>query len=129
MVKHLTFPTETGVRLNMLHALMSDMSNHNTLTIYTPRQNTCQITVFQGKNILCEVVLFRHCDLAFVTGFAKRGLPHTSNSINLEDHNLVFKKDASLKFSPSINLCWCSPMTKFQVNNCFQSQVMNCQSS
>ena len=34
----------------------------------------------------------------YVTGFAKRGLPHTSNSMNLEDHNLVFKKDANLKF-------------------------------
>ena len=65
----------------------------------------------------------------YVTGFAKRGLPHTSNSMNLEDHNLVFKIDANLKCSPFINLCWCSPMTKFQVNNTFQPQVMNCQSS
>ena len=28
----------------------------------------------------------------YVTGFAKRGLPHTSNSMNLEDHNIVFKE-------------------------------------
>ena len=28
----------------------------------------------------------------FVTGFVKRGLLHTSNSINSEDHNLVFKR-------------------------------------
>ena len=38
-----------------------------------------------------------------MTGFAKRGLPHTSNSMNLEDHNLVFKAHTNLKFSPSIN--------------------------
>ena len=27
----------------------------------------------------------------YVTGFAKRGLPHTSNSLNLEDHNLAIE--------------------------------------
>ena len=27
----------------------------------------------------------------YVTGFAKRGLPHTSNAMNVEDHNVVFK--------------------------------------
>ena len=59
--------------------------------------------------------------VSFVTGFAKRGLPHTSNSI-------VFKNDSNLKVSPSINRCWCSSLTKFTVNNFFQSQVMNCQS-
>ena len=65
----------------------------------------------------------------YVTGFAKRGLPHTSNSMNLEDCNFVFKKDANLKFSLSIKLCWSPTMTQFQVNNFFQSQVMNRQSS
>ena len=65
----------------------------------------------------------------YMTGFVKRGLPHTSNSMNVEDHNVVFKKDTNLKFSPSINLCWCSVLTKFHVNNFFQSQVMNFQSS
>ena len=33
-----------------------------------------------------------------LTGFAKRGLPHTSNSMSWEDHNLVFKKDTNLNF-------------------------------
>ena len=39
-----------------------------------------------------------------MTGFAKRGLPHTSNSMNLEDYNLDFKAHTNLKFSTSINL-------------------------
>ena len=63
-----------------------------------------------------------------MTRFAKRGLPRTSNSLNLEEHNFEFKKDTNLKVSPSINLCWCPLLTKFQVNNVFQSQAMNCQS-
>ena len=40
-----------------------------------------------------------------VTGFAKRGLPHTSTFIGLKDHNFVFNYDISLKFSPSFVLC------------------------
>ena len=65
----------------------------------------------------------------YVTGFVKRGLPHTSNSMSFENHTFVFKKDTKLNFFPSINLCWCSLLTKFQVNNFIQSQVMDCQSS
>jgi len=30
-------------------------------------------------------------DTIFVTGFVKRGLPHTSTSLNLEDHNLAIE--------------------------------------
>ena len=52
-----------------------------------------------------------------VTGFTKRGLPHTSNSMNLEAHNFVFKKRTNLKFSLAIKLCWHSQLTYFQVNN------------
>ena len=48
-----------------------------------------------------------------VTGFAKRGLPHPSNSMNSENHNSVFKKHINLKLSPSTKLCWCSLLTKF----------------
>ena len=33
-----------------------------------------------------------------MTGFAKRGLPHTSNSVNLGDHNVMFKKHLNLNF-------------------------------
>jgi len=32
----------------------------------------------------------------YVTGFVKRGLPHTSNSMNLEDCNLGFKAHTNL---------------------------------
>ena len=34
-----------------------------------------------------------------VTGFVKRGLPHASNSMNLEDHNSMIKNHKALKFS------------------------------
>ena len=64
----------------------------------------------------------------FVTGFAKRGLPHTSSSMNLEKHNLVFNKGKDVEFPPSTRL-YLTILTKFQVNSIFQSQVMNCQSS
>ena len=63
-----------------------------------------------------------------MTGFAKKGLPHTSNSMNLEDHNVVFKKDTILKFFPCITLWWYSLLPKYQGNNFFQSEVMNYQS-
>jgi len=35
----------------------------------------------------------------FVTGFVKRGLPHTSSSMKLEDCNLDLKVHKNLKFS------------------------------
>ena len=41
----------------------------------------------------------------YVTGFAKRGLPHTSNSVNMGDHNVVLKQHISLKFSLSMQPC------------------------
>jgi len=44
-----------------------------------------------------------------VAGFAKRGVPLTSNSMNLEDWNLCFKALINLKFSPSIKLCYFCP--------------------
>ena len=71
----------------------------------------------------CIVVLYKQ------DPYVERGLPHTSNSLNLEDYNSVLKTCANLKFSPVVKLCWCSLMTKFQVSSIFQSQVMDCQSS
>ena len=41
----------------------------------------------------------------YVTGFAKRGLPHTSSFLTLKDHNLMSKYDTSLKLSPVLTLC------------------------
>ena len=49
-----------------------------------------------------------------MTGFAKRGFPQTSNSMNLEDHNLVFKKDTNLKM---FHLRWCSLLTAITFSN------------
>ena len=53
--------------------------------------------------ILSQITLaVLHKTHNYVTGFLKRGLPHTSNSINLEDHNLVIKRHTKLKLSPAI---------------------------
>ena len=59
--------------------------------------------------------------LSYVTGFTKRGLPHTSNSMNLKIHILVINKHINLKFAPSTKLWWHSLLAKFQVNSLFQS--------
>ena len=72
---------------------------------------------------ICQ--LFAWNMVVYVTGFAKRVLPHTSNSTNLEDHNLVIKWYTMLKLFPAINLCWCFLLTKLQVKSVNQSEVMN----
>jgi len=59
---------------------------------------------------------------------AKRDLPHTSNSMNLEDCNLCFKEQISLKIFPSINLQYIGTHCKFQGNGPFIPEIMNCQS-
>ena len=66
----------------------------------------------------------------YVTRFAKRGLSHTSNSMNLKDHTLGFEKHTKLKLSSSIYLCWYLSLTKYQVNSLctYQSEVMSRQS-
>ena len=40
----------------------------------------------------------------YVTEFVKRGLPHLSNSMSLEYHNLLSKKYTNLKFFPCIKV-------------------------
>ena len=64
----------------------------------------------------------------FMTGFAKRDLPHTSKSMNLKDCNLSLKEHTNLKLSPCFNQCWYSLLSKLQGSSCFQSEVMNRQS-
>jgi len=64
----------------------------------------------------------------YVTGFAKRGLPHTSNFIKLKDHNFVIKIYMKLKLTPAIKLCWCFLLTKFQVYSFYQYEITNLQS-
>jgi len=60
-----------------------------------------------------------------VTRFAKRGLPHTSNCTNLEDHNFVIKWHMKLKLSPAINLSVYFLLTKFQVDSFYQFNITN----
>ena len=40
-----------------------------------------------------------------MTGFVKRGLPHTSNFLTLKYNNLVFNQGTSLKLSPLLTSC------------------------
>ena len=86
---------------------------------------------FDGKHINMDieyVVRTSHIWSSYVTGFAKRGLPHTSNCTNLEDHNFVIKWHMKLKLSPAINLCVYFLLTKFQVDSFYQSNITNRQS-
>ena len=48
--------------------------------------------------------------------FAERVLLQTSNSMNLEDHNFVFKIYTKLLY-PLSYACWCSLLSKFQGNS------------
>jgi len=61
---------------------------------------------------------------AMVTGSAKKGHQHTSDSMQMEDHNLVFKRYTMLELSSVIKLCWCFQLTKFQANNCYQLHIV-----
>ena len=45
------------------------------------------------------------CINIYVTEFAKRGLPHTSNFLTFKDHNLMFKYDRNLKLTPRLMPC------------------------
>ena len=70
----------------------------------------------------------KYCMYGRIAYVTEKGFPHTSNSINLDGHNFVFKKVTKLKIPLSINVCRCSLLTIFQGNTFSQSQVMNCQS-
>jgi len=65
---------------------------------------------FWGEGCFFRLILgvrsIRGFEETFVTGFAKRGLPHTSTLMSLRDHNIVMGYDINLKFSPSIVLFW-----------------------
>ena len=67
-----------------------------------------------------HLICLRVVSSKIVTGFAKRGLPHTSNSLNLEDHNLPIEWQMELKLPPVITLCWHVLLTKFQVSSLYQ---------
>ena len=46
-----------------------------------------------------------HKQLIYVTEFAKRGLPHTSNFLTFKDHNLMSKYDRNLKLTLRLMPC------------------------
>ena len=47
----------------------------------------------------CTILFFYSCIYSiYVTGFAKRGLPHTSNLVTLTTRNFRLKKATDLKF-------------------------------
>ena len=66
-----------------------------------------------------------HC--TYVTGFAKRGLPRTSNFVYLKDCNFLLMNGMNLKFSHNVLLCFIMFYTKFQFNISLRWKVMNCQ--
>ena len=91
------------------------------------------ITLINISDFISKCTNYIYIYNTYVTGFAKRGLPHTSNSMNSDDHNLVdhnsvFKKHINMKRSPTTKLCWFSILTKFPINSHFQSEVTSCQS-
>jgi len=66
--------------------------------------------------------------IQYVTGFAKKGLPHTSSFIyELGDCNLGLKVHKNLKFCPPVSQCWYSLLSNFQGYGGFWSEVTNCQ--
>ena len=85
--------------------------------------NTCILLVCSYTYILGVYIV-----TSYVIGFAKRGLLHTSNSLDVKDHNLAIKQQIEVKLSPVITLCWHVLPTKFQVSTLYQSKVMNHQS-
>ena len=55
----------------------------------------CNTSRYQGRK--CQLSMSRIYN-NYVTGFAKRGFPHTSNSMNLEGHTSVLKNMLTLEF-------------------------------
>jgi len=133
------------------HAAMLSVS-HTCMHLYTPKQNYILLfglfLVWWFHSIvslslsqpflsiprnacfsLCKECYVFQCNVnIFVAGFMKRGLPHTINFMNLEDHKFVIKRHMKLKLSQAIKLCWCFILNKFQVNSSYQCEVTNRQS-
>jgi len=49
----------------------------------------------------------------YVTGFAKRGLPHTSDFMHLKDCNFLLISGVNFKFSHNVLLCFSLFQTNF----------------
>ena len=64
----------------------------------------------------------------YVTGFAKRGLIHTSNFSNLTLHNSAFVRHTALKFSRRTVLSLPLHDRKFQSNSLLKNEVIPLQS-
>jgi len=56
----------------------------------------------------------------YVTGFAKRGLPHTSDFIYLKECNFLLIGDINLNFSHNFLLCFSLLLTKLYSNSSFK---------
>ena len=74
---------------------------------------------FLFKNLIqwCMPVVFPIYSTLYMWPDLRKGILHTcmSNSMNIEDHNFVIKRQ--LKLSPAIKLCWWFLLTKFQVSS------------
>jgi len=60
----------------------------------------------------------------YVTGFAKRGLPQTSNLPTLTIHNFQLVQATDLKFGQLKVPTWLNGCKTFQLHSLFDSQVM-----
>ena len=97
----LLLPQQRGI---LVRQIKYDLLDYNPETFVIPSLRVC-----------CTGIHYIH-------KYAKGSLPHTSDSMHLEDHNLVLKRHTSLMFYAFIHLLFC---TKFHVNGSFQSDVIN----
>ena len=73
------------------------------VSLVVSKSYECKLDVIQMR-LITETLTLKFKQLLIQTRLAKRGLPHTSNSMKLEDHNLVIKKHINLKFTPYAKL-------------------------
>ena len=116
----LTHSITHSITFSLTHSIIHSLTDLHThpLTRSFTHATMCKITQESHPFLF----------LIHVTGFAKRGLPQTSKSMNLEDHNFITMKLTKLKFFLAIMLCWWFQITKFQAINYHQSEVTNRQS-
>ena len=100
-------PTQKCLENADIQLLFLTLSTHTYVLIY---MNTCtymhEINMFTHVHVYIVTYIYMyvhtstvhtcmhtyvHTCITYVTGFVKRGLPHTSSFLTLKDHNLVFK--------------------------------------
>ena len=102
--------TSNGLKIEYNEVNVVD--NHSKLLL-----RNYQIPLYT-KNIYNDaVVVIYLLQESYVTGFAKRGLPHTSNLANLMCYNCCSVCASYFKLSHNVLICFNILLTKFQVLN------------